>query len=231
MRPDRIKALLVDCDGVMHDNSVRLKMQAGDSARFFGTSEEVLIQRYFSGHQTIHDQDMQSHDNTARHFQLIGEEADKPVTLDQAETLAGSWTQGYQDYEENLAAFPDAEPFLRGATDSGLQLYLESGQTVENRDTLLEGMGFERYFADIFAANSIGRQKQYPGFYEHVLRSVPFLADELAIVGDQYNDDMSAKRFGITTILLQRPGTRPTPNEWAPNCVVSSLDEVLPVLG
>lgn len=226
------KLILVDCDGVLHDNDARLKRQATAVAKAFGNRPvSEIIKAYFAAHQRVHDEFSNQHDDVPFHFQLMGEAFGVNIKSDQAADLARRWQAAYDDYQQNPETYPDAGPFLEALQAAGLRLVLVSGSTQQERQTFLQAMGLEHFFEAIFAANTVGFQKQQPGFYEHVIQQLGVSAADMAIVGDSYNDDMTAKRFGITTILLHRPGVpEKKPNEWVPDYVVNDLNQAAEII-
>lgn len=221
-----MKLLLVDCDGTLHDNNLRLIQQSRAAAAVLNVSPDDVLKGYYQIHQRIHQEFPDRHNDIAFHFQLLGESFNKNLPLSTYQLAAQQWEAAYDEYQNHPIVFSDAQPFLEAMHQAGVRLALVSGSTKEERQAFLKVMGFDHFFEAVFAANTVGFQKQQPGFYEYVIKQLGIPALDMAIVGDSYNDDMTAKRFGITTILLARPDApAKKPNEWIPDYTVSSLTD------
>lgn len=226
-----IKYLLIDCDGVLHDNDERLVRQAKAVQGFLGQSVEEIIRSYFSVHQYIHDNEMHNHNNQERHFILLSQKFGLEISDQDAGNLAAAWQKAYDGYYLNPKKYDDVYPFLSAIAEIGLKVCLVSGSTREERRRLLEAMGFDSFFLDIFAANTIGYQKQDIRFYQEVLSQLGAKPEETAVLGDQYNDDISAGQLGLKTILLKRPGKEiKDDGKYQPEKIISNLAEALPIL-
>lgn len=227
-----VKALLVDCDGVLNDNEKRLEMQGNAVAPFFGVSWREVVDAWFVVNQKLYDtyrrtltaEEYYKKMNAERpmRFKMLGEHLKKEVSDKDAEALAHVWEAAFRAYDEHPVRFDDVLPFLERIKTLGVPMVLVSGMTEENRWMLLKKLGIDTYFTKVYASNTVGYQKQQPEFYMHVRTDLGLSGDELAIVGDKCNDDVSAGKLGILTILLVR-----TPQEiqCAPDHVVRDLHE------
>lgn len=226
-----IKTILLDCDGVLHDNRKRLEGQADSVRRFFpGKKIGEIIADYFAVHQEIHELAPDKHDDLAEHFSRLSRRYGQMIDAEQALAAAQVWQAAYDNYQPII--FPDVISFLQAARDLNLPVFLVSGSTEAERKKLLAMMGINELFQGVFAANSVGAQKQDIKFYEKVLAEIKVNPEQTLIIGDQYNDDISAGRVGIKTVLLNRPGSQRAPNTSGvePDWEVGSLAEVLPIL-
>jgi HAD superfamily hydrolase (TIGR01549 family) len=224
-----IEFVLVDCDGTLHDNRQRLRLQGEAVASTLGLSTEEAIRRYFQAHDRIHRSFPGRHDDTAFHFRLMME--DLHVSSPPAQELARVWQDAYDSYQDQPVPFSDAPPFLEELQRQGKHLALTSGSTESERRRFLRRLDMERYFEKVYAANSVGAQKRDPQFYAHVLADLGVRGDWVAAIGDSLRDDVSAKRFGIFTVLLRRDRSpEPAPGDYEPDGVVSTLTAALPLL-
>jgi HAD superfamily hydrolase (TIGR01549 family) len=226
-----IRVFLVDCDGTLHDNAFRMAQQAKAVKGAFALSEEDLLQAYFDAHSRIHAEFHERHDDIAFHFELIGEAVEKPVGRAQAEELAKRWREAYDIYQASPVVFPDVRDFLKQMQKKGVALVLVSGSTEEERWELLKSMKIDGFFSRVFAANTLGCQKRDPTFYQVVIQELGIRAEEVAIIGDDAEDDLSAKRLGIQTFYLQRTDRGKAMQFWQPDYIVHTLSEVAEMVG
>lgn len=227
-----IRVFLIDCDGTLHDNRLRLEQQAKAVKDAFGLCEQDLLQAYLDAHSRIHAEFHEKHDDIPLHFELIGEAVARPVGRPQAEELAKRWREAYDAYQASPFVFPDVWNFLNQMQQKGLELVLVSGSTEEERWELLKKMKIDGYFSRVFAANTLGYQKRDPSFYQVVIEVLGIRPEQIGIVGDDPEDDLSAKRLGIHTFYLQRShhGGKPS-TSWQPDYIVQSLSEVAEMVG
>jgi FMN phosphatase YigB (HAD superfamily) len=228
-----IKYLLVDCDGVLHDNRERLERQAMAIQKYYGNkSREEILDGYFTVHQEIHDHDLASHDNLAKHFARLGKKFEINFKPADAAEQARLWQQAYDVYNDNPKIYDDVPEFLAQAMDLGLQLALVSGSTRAEREKLLAAMGLDKFFNHIFAANSVGYQKKNIKFYESILKELKISGRQAAIIGDNYEDDISAGQLAIKTILLSRSGENILNGDYQyqPDYTINNLSAAVPIL-
>jgi putative hydrolase of the HAD superfamily len=107
---------------------------------------------------------------------------------------------------ENFALYEDALPVLEELRRHGLRIALVSnGQ----RD-LEEFAAHHTLDVDaIVGSKAHGRIKPHPSIFVAALRALDVSADEAAMVGDSYEDDIEgARALGIRAIFLDRDGHR-----------------------
>jgi putative hydrolase of the HAD superfamily len=107
---------------------------------------------------------------------------------------------------ENFALYEDAFPVLEELRRHGLRIALVSnGQ----RD-LEEFAAHHTLDVDaIVGSKAHGRIKPHPSIFVAALRALDVSADEAAMVGDSYEDDIEgARALGIRAIFLDRDGHR-----------------------
>jgi HAD superfamily hydrolase (TIGR01549 family) len=225
-----IQTLLVDCDGTLHDNRLRLERQAKAVKDAFGLTEGDLLEAYFDVHSRVHAEFRERHDDIALHFELIAEAAARPIERGQAEMLAKKWREAYDEYQAAPVVFPDVRDFLAQMQKMGVELVLVSGSTEQERWELLKNMKIDGFFSRVFAANTLGCQKRDPSFYQIVIATLGIPAEQIGIVGDDPEDDLSAKRVGIYTLYLQRSSNGKPAGPWEADYIVHSLSEVAEAL-
>jgi FMN phosphatase YigB (HAD superfamily) len=128
------------------------------------------------------------------------------LTDGEAADLAQAWSAAHGSAMASQALYPDVLENLQRLKTAGAKLYLASGNTKENRAAILRSVGIDQLFSDIFAAGTIGHQKQRCEFWNVVLQLVDVPAASITVVGNQLNDDiLHPQVLGMQTILIKRP--------------------------
>jgi len=108
---------------------------------------------------------------------------------------------------ENFSLYEDALPVLDVLRRHGLKIGLISnGQ----RDLDEFATHHDLEVDAIVGSKAHGRVKPHPSIFEAALQALAVSPDEVAMVGDSYEDDIEgARALGIRAILLDRDGLRP----------------------
>lgn len=108
---------------------------------------------------------------------------------------------------ENFMLYPDALPVLDDLRRRGLKIGLISnGQRDLDEFTLHHGLHVDA----VVGSKAHGRIKPDPSIFVAALAALETAAEETAMVGDSYEDDIEgARALGIRAILLDRDGMRP----------------------
>ena len=119
-----------------------------------------------------------------------------------AEELVLSWER-----HERFTLYEDALPALAVLREHRLKIGLISNGS---RD-LGEFVAHHALDADCaIGSRAFGRTKPHPEIFLHALALLEVRADEAAMVGDSYEDDIEgARALGIRAFLLDRDGRRP----------------------
>jgi putative hydrolase of the HAD superfamily len=108
---------------------------------------------------------------------------------------------------ENFALYEDALPALEVLRGHGLRIGL-----VSNGQRDLEEFAVHHALEvdAVVGSKAHGRTKPHPSIFVAALAALGASADETAMVGDSYEDDIEgARSLGMRAILLDREGTRP----------------------
>ena len=109
---------------------------------------------------------------------------------------------------ENFSLYEDALPVLQELRRHGLRIGL-----ISNGQRDLEEFA-EHHALDVDAvvgSKTHGRVKPHASIFVAALQALEVGADEAAMVGDSYEDDIEgARALGIRAILLDRDGAHPT---------------------
>jgi HAD superfamily hydrolase (TIGR01549 family) len=108
---------------------------------------------------------------------------------------------------ENFFLYEDAPPALEELRRHGLKIGLVSnGQRDLEEFTVHHGLEVDA----IVGSRSHGRVKPDPSIFVAALTALGTAAEEAAMVGDSYEDDIAgARSLGMRAILLDRDGFRP----------------------
>jgi putative hydrolase of the HAD superfamily len=108
---------------------------------------------------------------------------------------------------ENFALYEDALPVLEDLHRRGLRIGLISnGQRDLDEFAAHHGLEVDA----IVGSKAHGRIKPDPSIFVAALTALGTAAEETAMVGDSYEDDIAgARALGIRAILLDRDGLRP----------------------
>ena len=108
---------------------------------------------------------------------------------------------------ENFSLYEDALPVLDLLRRHGLKIGLISnGQRDLDEFATHHGLDVDA----IVGSKAHGRVKPHPSIFVAALRALDVSPDEVAMVGDSYEDDIEgARALGIRAILLDRDGVRP----------------------
>ncbi len=126
--------------------------------------------------------------------------------------------------------FPDAYPALAALKERSLTVGAVSNW-VWNLPELLHALDLVRHFDFIAASARVGFEKPHPRIFEWALEQASVRPSEVVHVGDHVDADiLGARAVGIDGVLIDR-NHRYTPDEVPAGVpVISSLDELLPLL-
>ncbi len=137
---------------------------------------------------------------TERIVRGMGGDADS--ARDCAEDIVREWER-----HENFFLYEDALPVLADLRDRGLKIGLISnGQRDLEEFAVHHGLEVDA----MIGSRAHGRVKPDPSIFVAALAALGTAAEETAMVGDSYEDDIEgARALGIRAILLDRDGLRP----------------------
>ena len=114
--------------------------------------------------------------------------------------------QMLEDYRYRVSCYPEVTQAL-SSLSKDYTLIVVSCSTREFLPYLLDGM--EKYFARIFSTVSDYGQVKTPEFYLEVCREMGVSPEDMAHVGDLWEQDfLAAKEAGLTAFHLDRRGER-----------------------
>jgi putative hydrolase of the HAD superfamily len=133
-----------------------------------------------------------------------------------------------------LKAFPDTQPALAELKAHNYLVAIVSNTSQSDAKEVakaLQVLGLLQYVDTIVTSVDVGQEKPHPRIFLTALEHLGLSAGEAVMVGDDVVKDIGgAQKLGMTTILVNR-AKAPLGAEKTPTFVVSSLQEILPLLG
>ena len=119
-----------------------------------------------------------------------------------AEELVRAW-----ELHERFTLYEDALPALAALRQHGVKIGLISNGS-RDLDEFVAHHGLDADCA--IGSRAFGRTKPHRAIFEHALELLGVEAEEAAMVGDSYEDDIEgARALGMKALLLDRDGRRP----------------------
>ncbi|MBM7842669.1 MULTISPECIES: HAD family hydrolase [Herpetosiphon] len=129
------------------------------------------------------------------------------------------------EFFSTLRVYPDTIPTLQALRDRGHQIALVTNCSAETIP-MMEPMGLLNLFDAIAYSCDVRSAKPEPGIYQHAIDALGVDPREVVYVGDgDTQEHAGAAKFGMTTVLLQRPGAKVRAVQT--DYVISSLTELL----
>lgn len=138
----------------------------------------------------------------------------------------------YAITQQNWFLEEDAVATLTELRSSGMRIGLVSNAS-DSRDvfTLVDKFGIKPYFDFILVSADCGYRKPHPQIFELALSNWSYLPDEIAMVGDRLDADISGARpLGIFAIWIKRRARQIGPVPIQPDAIVQTLSEIPPLL-
>ena len=130
----------------------------------------------------------------------------------------------------NWHIFPDVHPTLDGLKARGLVVGVVSNW-VWSLPELLHSLDLVRHFDFVVASARVGYEKPHLEIFRNALEQAGVNASETIHVGDHVDADVQgALAAGISPVLIDRVGRYPASEVPAGAPVISSLEQLLPIV-
>ncbi len=200
--------IIFDLDGTLTKQSVIFQKQAQAVADKFGTGakrEQEIIEAFYYAHDKAVANFPEHRSDITWYMQEMSLMLGVSISSSKAKEMAQKWVSAHKSAMESPVIFDDVLENLKRLKNFGCALYLASGNTIENRQNILNQLSIASYFDKIFAAQTVGFQKQDKRFWEAVLLELKIPAEQITVVGNQLNDDiLHPKTLGMKTVLIKR---------------------------
>ena len=165
----------------------------------YGTARTAAIEELQRNHELVHDEEIWIAFTEQIVLRMGGDPGGARAC---ATDMVREWER-----HENFSLYEDALPVLDVLRRHGLKIGLISNgqrdldEFVTHHDLEVDA---------IVGSKAHGRVKPHPSIFEAALEALAVSPDEVAMVGDSYEDDIEgARALGIRAILLDRDGLRP----------------------
>lgn len=140
------------------------------------------------------------------------------------ETLTAFW---FEEFGLSAVAMQGASSLLEQLKQRGYKLAVISNGGHATRLKILQGLGFEHYFDDVFSSESVGIAKPKPGIFLHSCTQIKTTPQQSLYIGDHpINDYQGATDAGLKALLLN--GFHPIDQTTGENLnVIEHLEDVL----
>jgi len=131
----------------------------------------------------------------------------------------------------HLPPHPDVKSALEKLAKSDIEIVSLTNSTAEGVTTQFEYAGIIQYFDRRISTEEVQAFKPDPRPYAHALKTVSVAPDDALMVAAHAWDLAGAKKAGMQTAFIRRPGATLYPNAERPDHVVDSLAEIIEALG
>lgn len=135
-----------------------------------------------------------------------------------------------------MAMYPGARDLLLKLRERGgvLRLGVITNGPANVQRPKLEALGYRDYFPEslVFVSGEFGARKPDPAIFRAAAKAAGVEPSDCVMVGDAREFDMPAKSVGFRTILFTGPRPKPdvTKDEWPPDSIASSYDQLESIL-
>ncbi|MCF8481362.1 MAG: haloacid dehalogenase type II [Rhodospirillum sp.] len=129
-----------------------------------------------------------------------------------------------------LPPHPDVPPAMRAFKDAGFHMVALANSAAAGIAAQFEFADLTRYFDRRISTEEVGAFKPDPRTYAHGLKATGKRPDEVLMVAAHAWDLAGAKKAGLQTAFIARPGQALYPNTQRPDHVVDNLMELADIL-
>ncbi len=131
---------------------------------------------------------------------------------------------------ESLLPYPDVVPALDSLAKHGYRLVCLTNSSKQTAELQLRRSGLSDYFDGHYSIEDVKKYKPHPVTYQSVLEDVGVQPSEALMVAAHAWDLMGAKRVGLQTAFVARPGKELYPLTAKPDVIVRDLPELVEIL-
>ncbi|GAA4311530.1 haloacid dehalogenase type II [Pontixanthobacter gangjinensis] len=125
-----------------------------------------------------------------------------------------------------LPAYPDAEKGLSNLKNAGYHLVAFSNGKPSVLKEQLHFSGLEVFFDQVLSVEGAGKYKPHPEAYNYALKAARSKAAKAMMVAAHGWDIAGARRAGLQTAFIQRPGKQLFPLAEEPNIQASHIEDL-----
>jgi len=141
------------------------------------------------------------------------------------ETMLEQFLEHYHLHiADSTRPFPGAEELLSGLQDAGYKLALCTNKPQALTESLMRGLGLERYFSVMLGGDAVPACKPAP---DHLLAATAALAGRRALlVGDSITDVRAARAAGMPVLVVRHGYSRQPLETLGADAIIGRLEEV-----
>ncbi len=132
-----------------------------------------------------------------------------------------------------VALYADTKPVLESLRQRGYKIGLitNSMMPMWMRDIELQAYEIIEYFDVRLTSGDVGYMKPHPAIYHKAVEELNISPEQALFVGDRpANDIAGANAAGLISVLMSPPHIERELNDIAPDHIITSLSELLPIL-
>jgi 2-haloacid dehalogenase len=145
------------------------------------------------------------------------------LTKENRDKLLGAFTE--------LKAWPDVAPALKALRAAKIRLGFLSNFTRKMLDDAIKSAGLDGMFEQVLTTDTVKTYKPDPRAYQLGIDAFKLKREEIGFVAFAGWDAAGAKWFGYPTLWVNRAKQPVEELEFTPDVTVSSLAEIVPMLG
>ncbi|MBV7294249.1 HAD family hydrolase [Corynebacterium sp. TAE3-ERU16] len=197
------KAIIFDLDGTLIDHTGAARAASRTWARELGLRGDQtdrwfeIERRWFEAYEQGTVSHLEQRRGRTREFT-----GDHTLTDSACDELFGRFLSLYRDA---WTAFPDAEPALRRALETGARVAVLTNSVAEIQSEKLRRTGLDLPGVRLLASGDLGVAKPRPECYRKALELLGVAPGEAVMIGDSYANDVAGpRRAGMAAVWLNR---------------------------
>ena len=155
-----------------------------------------------------------------------------PLRDKSLETIAITYKNAKESIVTPLRSLPahtDVLPGLKKLSESGFGIVSLTNSSAKGVETQFKNAGLTKYFDNRYTIETIQKYKPHLDTYAMVIKDLGLKPEEVLMVAAHAWDLAGAKKAGLQTAFIKRPGKVLYPNVEKPDYVVKDLTELVKI--
>ncbi|MDV7186539.1 haloacid dehalogenase type II [Lutibacter sp. TH_r2] len=205
-------------------NMAPLKKSVGEALN----GREDLLPLWFS--TMLHYSLVETVTENYHHFGEIGTAA--LIMVAETQGIAITYKNAKESIVTPLRSLPahtDVLPGLKKLSESGFGIVSLTNSSAKGVETQFKNAGLTKYFDNRYTIETIQKYKPHLDTYAMVIKDLGLKPEEVLMVAAHAWDLAGAKKAGLQTAFIKRPGKVLYPNVEKPDYVVKDLTELVKI--